>query len=141
MTTPTQNVARRSGSSARDDGTQTNEVRIALIGLIAEPTLEHATKLAERLGSVTTGRSGLGLLFFVIGKEGNEHKLLVARFPANEGVLAELGSEGLSVEFVKRVFMKHHMNYKAALYRCTNPAAELWEGSVADKQLRDAADY
>jgi hypothetical protein len=123
------------------DGTQTNEVRSALIELMDEPTLDRATKLAERLGGVTTGRSGLGLLFVVIGMEGGEHKLLVARFPANEGVLAELGTQGLSVEFVKRVFMKNSMSYKAALYRSTNPAAEFWEGTVADKQLKDAADY
>lgn len=124
-----------------EDGTQTNDVRTAFIELITDPTLDRANALAERLCRVTTGRSGLGLLFFVIGTEGGEHKLLVSRFPAHEGVLAELGTQGLSVEFVKRVFMKSSTSYKAALYRSTNPAAEFWEGMVVDKQLQDAADY
>jgi len=124
-----------------EDGTQTNEVRAALIDLLENPTLERANQLAERLCRFTTGRSKLGLLFLVIGTEEGEHKLLVARFPAHEGVLAELRTQGLSVEFVKRVFMKNSNSYKAALYRSSNPSAEFWEGTVVDRQLQDAADY
>jgi hypothetical protein len=122
------------------DGAQHNDVRSEFIALIEKPTLQRASKLAELLGSVTTARSGLGLLFFVIGQEGNRHKLLVSRFPANHGILAETQGAGLTVEFVERVFMKNTATYKAALYASTTPRAEFWEGDVVDKQTNPTGD-
>ena len=122
------------------DGKQSNAIRTAFIDLVAKPHLKRANSLGKQLSNVTTGRSGLGLLFFVIGTDGKETKLLVSRFPANQGILAEMGSgEGLTVEYVERVFMKNAATYKAALYRSKTPAAEFWDGSVVDKQINESA--
>lgn len=127
------------------DGSQFNEVRTALIDLVTEPTLAKANKLAERLSSVTTGKSGLGLLFVIIGESDGERKVLLSRFPANPGILAEASAHGLSVALVEKVFMKNVASYKAALYRSAAPAAEFWDGAVVDKQIaqmgESAANY
>lgn len=122
------------------DGAQNNEVRTEFVRLVEHPTLARANKLGERLSSVTTGRSGLGLLFFVLGNAGNRKKLLVSRFPANQGILAEAHGHGLTVEFVERVFMKNAATYKAALYQAVTPHAEFWEGDVVDKQTNPTGD-
>ena len=127
------------------DGTQNNEVRSAIVDLVEDPTLDKATALAHRLSGVSTGRSGLGLLFLIVGKAGDDHKLLISRFPANPGILAEASDKGLSVELVEKVFMKNVASYKAALYRSRVPTAEFWNGAVVDKQLaqmgESAANY
>ena len=127
------------------DGTQINEMRTALVDLVADPTLDRAIALAQRLAKVSTNRSGLGLLFVIVGKCDDEHKLLILRFPANPGILAEASEHGLSVELVEKVFMKNVVSYKAALYRSATPAAEFWSGAVVDKQLaqmgESAANY
>jgi hypothetical protein len=123
------------------DGSQNNVVRDALITLVEKPNVTKANNLAERLSSVTTNRSGLGLLFFVLGNEDREHKLLISRFPANHGILAEAKAHGLTVEYVERVFMKNSATYKAALYRAHAPSAQMWDGVVVDKQIEAAANY
>ena len=53
--------------------------------------------VAERLQSVTTGRSGLGLLFLINGREGGTQKTVVSRFPAEQGVLAEEKGNSLTM--------------------------------------------
>jgi len=130
---------------AAPNGTQSNEVREAFVDLVEEPTLERVTRLAQRLSAVSTARSGLGLLFVIVGKVGNDHKLLISRFPANPGILAEANDKGLSVALVEKVFMKNVASYKAALYRSPLPKAEFWNGAVVDKQLaqmgESAANY
>lgn len=122
------------------DGSQNNEVRTMLIDLIEEPNLHRANKLAERLRSVTTGRSGLGLLFCLIGNENGRQKLFLSRFRATQGILAEAQGAGLTVEFVERVFMKDPGTYKAAVYTATTPRAEFWDGDVVDKQTNPTGD-
>jgi putative GTP pyrophosphokinase len=61
----------------------------------------------------TTHRSGLGLLFLVTGEDDGETKIVVSRFPADSGVLAEEKGKGLTVEFLERIFMKGAKSYKA----------------------------
>lgn len=123
------------------DGTQNNEVRSSFIALVESPSLDQAKKLGERLCGVTTDRSGLGLLFFVLGKDGNEHKLMVSRFPANQGIIAEPHGQELTVEFVEKVFMKNERTYKAAVYRSASPVVEFWDGHVVDKQIETHTNY
>ena len=90
-----------------DDGKQINACRTLITGYVAEQTLPKARKIAERLAGFTTHRSRLGLLFLIVGKEGADHKIVVSRFPADTGVLAEEKRETLSVAFLERVFMKN----------------------------------
>jgi len=117
------------------DGSQQNDARDEVIGLLRTPSLEMALILARRLYQVTTARSGLGLLFFMFGHEHSQIKFVVSRFPADQGVLAEASSDTLEVEFVERVFMKSAASYKAALYKGRSYDEDFRDGAVVDKQF------
>ena len=117
------------------DGTQQNDCRDVLTTYVDKPTLTHGKKIAERLQSVTTKRSGLGLLFLIAGVEGDKTKLVVSRFPADHGILAEQDGQSLSVEFLEKVFMKSAVSYKAALYADRSPQSGYWSGKAVDKQI------
>ena len=119
----------------RDDGAQQNPCRDLIVAYLADPTVPHGRQIAERLEKVTTHRSGLGLLFLMAGKEGREHKIVISRFPADVGILAEESERALTVEFLERVFMKRATTYKAAAYQHTSLAAGFWLGRAVDKQI------
>jgi hypothetical protein len=128
-----------------ENGQQKNDCRDALITYIKNPDLNHGREIAKRLQAVTTHRSGLGLLFLVSGKEKGEIKVVVSRFPADSGVLAEEKGKGLTVEFLERIFMKSAKSYKAALYSGKSFSKDFWSGQAADKQVNSGeaviADY
>jgi hypothetical protein len=117
------------------DGSQQNDVRDEVRDVMRNPTVAKGKKLAERLRDVSTGRSGLGLLFLLLGQEGDAHKIVLSRFPADQGVLAEWKKGALQVEFVERIFMKNAKNYKAASYKGKSIDAGFWNGHVVDRQI------
>jgi hypothetical protein len=120
-------------------GQQVNDVCTLLKTYLKHPNLRTARKIAERLQSVTTHRSGLGLLFLMAGSDGNGSRLVIARFPADEGIAATETSRTLILEFLERVFMKSAFSYKAALYRAASPSAGFWDGAAVDRQLNEGA--
>jgi hypothetical protein len=117
------------------DGNQKNSCRDMLVDYLTKPGLPLGRKLAEKLQDVTTGRSRLGLLFLMAGKVGNNHKLVVSRFPADSGILAEQTQEELTVEFIEKIFMKSATSYKAALYVGSSLKTGFWDGKAVDKQI------
>jgi hypothetical protein len=121
-------------------GTQQNDVRNEICGLLNSPTLAKGRKLAGRLRDVSTGRSGLGLLFFLIGQDGPTHKIVISRFPADQGVLAERKKGSLQVAFVEQIFMKSAKTYKAALYKAKSIDSAFWDGHVVDRQIAASQD-
>jgi hypothetical protein len=121
-------------------GSQQNDVRDEIRDLLKSPTLLRGKKLAERLGGVSTGKSGLGLLFLLLGQESGTHKLVLSRFPADQGVLAERKKGALQVEFVERIFMKNAKTYKAALYKGKAIDSGFWNGHVVDRQIAASQD-
>lgn len=127
------------------EGTQHNEVRDLVIGFASSPTLKSGNRLADRLRDQTTMVPGLGLLFFLFGHNESGWKLVLSRFPAEQGITAEIGRVGLEVKFIERIFMKSAMAYKAALFAGPSFDTANWSGYVVDKQLRAAgkqvADY
>jgi len=127
------------------DGQQKNDCRDALIAYINNRDLNCGREIAKRLQGATTHRSGLGLLFLVTGEESGDTKIVVSRFPADSGVLAEEKGKGLTVEFLERIFMKNAKSYKAALYSGKSFTKDFWRGQAADKQVNSAqsviADY
>jgi hypothetical protein len=123
-----------------DDGSQQNEVRSMLIEFTKKPDQAHGMPIAERLRDFTTGRSKLGLLFLILGVDDGNNKLVVSRFPAERGILADADETGLTVEFVERIFMKSANLYKAALFTGTAPESHFWSGFAVDKQI-NAPDY
>lgn len=119
------------------DGKQQNACRDLFLAYLEKPNLARGRKIAERLETVTTRRSGLGLLFAMTGKEGNETKFVVSRFPTDIAILAEEKGEELNVQFLERVFMKSATSYKAAVYRDSSLIAGFWKGRAVDRQIND----
>jgi hypothetical protein len=119
------------------DGQQQNECRSALLAYLGNPTVNAGRDIAARLQAVTTHRSGLGLLFLAVGQDDEGVRLLLARFPADQGVIAHERRQSLDVEFIERVFMKNAHAYKSALYTAPSAQAGFWDGRAVDKQIND----
>lgn len=116
-------------------GQQNNNCRNDLIKFINAGNKSAARSLAKRLQSVTTNRSSLGLVFMILGKQDKKRKLVISRFPADNGILAEEDQTSLKVEFLEKVFMRNAIAYKAALYEGSSMDADFWTGRVVDKQI------
>lgn len=117
------------------DGKQVNPCRDLVVEYLRKTTLRNGQLIAERLQQVTTGKSGLGLLFLLSGKHRRECKIVLSRFPADSAILAEEAADGLTVEFLEKVFMKSATAYKAAVYRGSSTSGEFWDGRAIDKQI------
>jgi hypothetical protein len=78
----------RNGNSFRHDaeGKPQNECRDLLLNHIGKPSLVTGRSIAERLQLRTDGRSGLGLLFVITGKEGAAEKVVISRFPTDNAI-------------------------------------------------------
>lgn len=125
---------------------QENAVRTDLLSLLGSPSVENAAPLATRLQHSTSGSSGMGLLFICLGKDANDNRrIVISRFPADEGVVAERTTDKLTVQFVEQVFLKSSYSYKAATYVWNGKPNQLWSGYVVDKQInhgnKSVADY
>lgn len=121
------------------DGSQHNERRENIITLLRQPSLGNARVLAQHLQAVTTNRSGLGLLFIVIGKNDSGGRIYIARFPADIGIVAEETQSDLYVELLDRVFMKNAVAYKAVVFDGDNYDSDFWKGKAIDKQITNNA--
>lgn len=128
----------------KDDGTQQNDCRDLLLTYLGKPSVATGLAVATRLQEATTKRSGLSLLFLVAGKNQHGLRLLISRFPAENGVMAEEHGKSLDVTFVEKVFMKNARAYKSVLFQCSSIAAGFWNGVAVDRQIDDeraTADY
>lgn len=128
-----------------DSGEQQNACRDLLVKYCEEPTIPHGRLIASRLQAISTRRSGLGLLFLMKGTEEGRHKLVLSRFPAEQGVIAQEMAQQLSVQFVERVFLKSTKSYKSALYVSESlNRGGFWDGRAVDHQIsgpRELSDY
>src|SRR5262245_51986031 len=87
-------------------GIQQNDSMDLLLSYVGSRTLANSRKIAARLQTMTTHKSGLGLLFLMYRNDGSDSKLVLSRFPADQGILAEESKDQLKVEFLEKVFMK-----------------------------------
>lgn len=117
------------------EGKQQNDCRDLLLEYIRSHKVDDGRKIALRLQAVTTLKSGLGLLFLMLGHDGNRSKVVLSRFPADHGILAEERKNSLTVEFIEKVFMKSATAYKAAVYEAKIAPASFWTGHAIDKQI------
>ncbi len=118
-------------------GAQQNDCHDLLLAHVNGPTLVRGRRIAKRLSGFTTHRSHLGLLFLIVGSEGLGNKVIISRFPADSGILAEEQSEALSISFLERIFMKSAKSYKAVLYKRNSSTGGFWTGRAVDKQLNN----
>lgn len=127
--------------SPDESGQQQNECRNAVLSYLRKTDMTHARLLAKRLQNVTTNRSGLGRLFLMTGADKGTTKIVVSRFPADNGILAEELEKGLNVAFLERVFMKSATSYKAAVYTGKSHDHDFWKDKAGDKQINSAESY
>jgi hypothetical protein len=124
-----------------EDDEQSNACRDSVLAYIKDCDLPKGRMIAKRLQSVTTNKSGLGLMFLILGQRRGETKIVISRFPADSGILAEEREKGLSVEFLERIFMKSATSYKAAVYRGHSEDSDFWKGKAVDRQINSAESY
>lgn len=123
-----------------EDGKQSNEFRDLLIEIIKNPNVATGRKFAERLQNVTTGKSGMGLLFIILAQDDtSDTKIMFSRFPADQGIMAEQSSKTLKVAFIEQVFLKNAHAYKAVVYQGMAIDGDLWTGHAVDRQTNHGA--
>ena len=120
-----------------EEGRKNNAVRNELIQYLQNPGTASGFELARRLQEKTTKTPGLCLLFLLYGREGSKRKMVLSRFPADQGIVAERRDGVLELAFLERVFIKSERRYKAVLYRGTSLENHFWEGMAIDKQINE----
>lgn len=123
-----------------EEGKQKNAFKALLIDYSKSQTEEIGLKIAEALQSVTTKKSGLGLLFLMHGVDKGKTKIVLSRFAADEGIAAKEAKDKLSVEFVQNVFMKNALTYKSAMFEGNANLSHITGGKAIDKQMSGHAD-
>jgi hypothetical protein len=116
------------------NGTQQNDCRDLICSYVAHPTISNGRALAEWLEQNTDGRSGLGLLFLMVGQEGRSNKVILSRFPTDNAIHVDESQTSLSVQFLERVFRKNKSSYKAVLYEHSSVSVGFWSVKAIDKQ-------
>lgn len=122
------------------DGTQQNDCRDLLVAFQAQPTGKTGRAIARRLQAATDNRSGIGLMFLIVGYVGLNRRLVISRFPTDKAILANVGSSGLDVQFLKQVFIKRLSSYKALMLEHVDPNSQYWNGRATDRQAGGIAE-
>ena len=117
-----------------NDEQKQNFVRAMIINFINNPNYANGEKLAIRLRDFTTKVPGLGLLFIILGTQNQTKKLVISRFPADQGITANPIKNKLQVEFIEQIFLRNSYSYKAVLYSGTSFDNDFWNGYAIDKQ-------
>lgn len=127
--------------SPSEDGSQQNDVRDLLIHFLSQSDdgsrHEDILKLALRLLESTNRVTGPGLLFVIGGFDKGQSKIMVSRFPADEGIMADDQDGKLTVEFVDKLFMKDRNSYKAVVFHKLSGSSKTRGGKAVDKQVND----
>ncbi|MBR7996114.1 hypothetical protein KDX08_27060 [Burkholderia cenocepacia] len=121
-----------------DADKQHNDVRAEIMRVVDDRTLESAAFLANRLQRATGGQSGMALFFVCLGPD-QDRKIVLARFPADEGIVAEKAHGALTVAFVEQVFLKSALSYKAVVYNDADGGDDFWSGRAIDRQINSGA--
>jgi hypothetical protein len=127
--------------SAAADGTPENQRRTQIVDYLTSPTLANAKHLASALQQVTDKRSRLGLFFIARGTDGASERIMLYRFPADEGIVANEDERRFTVEYLKQVFLKNAHSYKSATFSGASfDNGEFWTGRAVDRQLKPGHD-
>ena len=115
---------------------QENETRDMFITLLREKKLDNGLPIIEWLSKNTDKSSKCGLVFIVIGKNGEKDFVLIARYPSEEGIILQQDDK---VEIIQDVFLKNSHRYKLAYFEDASLQNGFWKGIAIDKQLNEAA--
>jgi hypothetical protein len=76
----------------------------------------------------------------MLGQETGKVRLVLSRFPADQGIAAEERKDSLNLEFLEKVFLKSATAYKAAVFSGKSDLAAVWVGRAVDKQINNPGD-
>lgn len=113
---------------------QQNETRDMFINLLREKQLNNGLPIIEWLSKNTDKSSKCGLVFILMGKNGEKKFILIARYPSEEGIILQKEDK---VEIIQDVFLKNSHRYKLAYFEDESLQNGLWKGIAIDKQLND----
>ena len=114
---------------------QMNAMRTVVVKFGKKPLAERAMELAKLLEAVTPGTAGIGLLFVMYGSQGKKRRVVLSRFPADSGLVADDTGSDLTVDFIEKLFLKDRRQYKCALYEADRDNVEqIWSGMAVDRQ-------
>ena len=120
-----------------EDGEQQNDCHDELIAFKNDPSIDTGLLIAQRLQKASTNRSRMGLLFLITGLCDAGEKIIVSRFPADSGILADELPNRLTVKFVEKIFLKNSRAYKTAVYTGDSDEMDFWSGKAIDRQRND----
>jgi hypothetical protein len=116
-------------------GKQYNEAREFIVKLCNKFTMENCNPLVKSLMYLTDKKIKEGLLFFIYAEDKSDKKLLIARFPSEEGITVKINDGKYVFEVVDDVFLKNSKKYKAVYYQ--SKLDDYWSGYAVDKQIND----
>ena len=116
-------------------GKQDNEVRDHIIKLCNKFIIENCKPLVKSLIYLTDKKIKEGLLFFIYAKDKSDKKLLIARFPSEEGITVQVSGGKYVFAVIDDVFLRNSRKYKAVYYQST--LDNYWSGYAVDKQIND----
>ena len=117
-----------------EKGRQDNEVRNHIVKLCDEFTVENCTPLVKSLMHLTNKKIKDGLLFFIYAENEGDKKILIARFPSEEGITVKTENGQYVFEIIDDIFLKNS-RYKAVYYQAS--IDNFWSGYAVDKQIND----
>jgi len=116
-------------------GKQENEVRDLVVNLCNNFILENCKPLVKSLIYLTDKKIKEGLLFFIYANDQTEQKLLIARFPSEEGITVKQDKGKYIFEVINDVYLKNSRKYKAVYYQSS--LDNYWSGYAIDRQIND----
>lgn len=118
---------------------QNNETRNMIINIIREKTVSSGIPLVAWLSKNTDNKSKSGLVFILLGKNNNSDFFILARFPAEEGIVINDKRNGIKVQVLDEVFLKNSHRYKMAYFEGISLKGDFWKGLAVDKQINESA--
>lgn len=123
------------------DGKQDNEVRNMIINIVKSKDANTIRPLVERLSSKTDNKSKSGLVFIIIGNINKNTFIIIARFPAEEGIVVNDKDKKIKVEIIDEVFLKNSHRYKLVYFEGKSVQGDFWKGLALDKQINESVNY
>lgn len=116
---------------------QYNTTRNMLLDVLKTEKIEDGIPLIEWLSLNTDNKSKSGLVFILIGSDNKDTFIIIARFPAEEGMVINSNQKRIKVKVIDEVFLKNSHRYKMAFFEGESRKGDFWKGLAVDRQIND----
>lgn len=129
-------------------GVQRNDVRDLVRSVLFGGSAEKenaARQLAVRLALATDLRSEDGLFIILSGQSGDQHRVVLWKFPADQTLQADIVSGNIRIRLIEDAFSRQSTYFKAATFEGPDASRSIWKGRIEDMQakqrIRGAAEF